>query len=323
METNYPAPQDPAATAAAQTASNKETAVANANLNRIDQYTPQGSVTYTKIGMNEDGTPKYQSNQTYSPDEQNIFNLGQQTRTNIGNIGVQQSAKIGDLLNSPVDLNSGVDQKLFDLGRARLDPVWQQREEQMSQKLANQGIGIGTEAYDRAMSGFGNSRNDAYNQLALTGRGQAVQEVMAQRNQPINEISALMSGSQVSQPNFVGVPQANMANTDVAGIYGNAFNQQMQIANAQNSTNNAMIGGAAGLAGNAMRFIPWSDRRLKKNIVALGADDTGLMVYRFNYIWDDPATYVGYMADNVAEMYPGAVVRQANGFDAVDYGRIG
>jgi hypothetical protein len=53
-----------------------------------------------------------------------------------------------------------------------------------------------------------------------------------------------MSGSQVSQPNFVGVPQTNMANTDVAGIYNNAFNQQMQIAGQQNASNNAMIGGA-------------------------------------------------------------------------------
>jgi hypothetical protein len=47
------------------------------------------------------------------------------------------------------------------------------------------------------------------------------------------------------------------------------------------------------------------------------------MVYRFNYIWDDPATYVGYMADDVRKVYPEAVVRQPSGFDAVDYARIG
>ena len=54
---SYPAPPDPNVTAAAQTQSNKETAVANANMNRIDQYTPQGSTPYQVVGTNADGTP--------------------------------------------------------------------------------------------------------------------------------------------------------------------------------------------------------------------------------------------------------------------------
>jgi hypothetical protein len=65
-----PPPPDPAATAAAQMAANKEGAVAQANLNRIDQYTPQGAITYTQTGTNADGTPKFRSDQTYSADEQ-------------------------------------------------------------------------------------------------------------------------------------------------------------------------------------------------------------------------------------------------------------
>ena len=65
-----PPPPDPAATAAAQLAANKEGAVAQANLNRIDQYTPQGAITYTQTGTNADGTPKFRSDQTYSADEQ-------------------------------------------------------------------------------------------------------------------------------------------------------------------------------------------------------------------------------------------------------------
>jgi hypothetical protein len=52
---------------------NKETAIANANLNRINQYTPQGAITFQQIGTNPDGTPQYQSNQTYSPEQQQLY----------------------------------------------------------------------------------------------------------------------------------------------------------------------------------------------------------------------------------------------------------
>jgi hypothetical protein len=317
-----PTPPDPERTAAAQTTSNRETAVANAYLNRVNQMTPQGSVQWNVTGYNPDGTPRFESTQTYSPEEQNIFNLGQQTRANIGNIGVQQSARIGELLGTPVNMNSEVENRLYELGRSRLDPRFNDQRASLEQSLANRGITLGSEAYDRAMGGFEQSRNDAYNQLALTGRGQAVQEVLAQRNQPINEISALMSGSQVSQPNFIGTPQAQQANTDVAGIYNQNFQNQMGIYNAQMNQQNAMMGGVAGLAGNAMRFIPWSDRRLKKNIVELGIDRTGLMGVEWTYIWGGPR-FRGYMAENVRELYPDAAILMPNGYWAVDYARIG
>jgi hypothetical protein len=61
-----PAAPDPVATAQAQGQYNKDAAITQANLNRIDQYTPQGSITYSQIGTNSDGTPKY------SPDA-NVF----------------------------------------------------------------------------------------------------------------------------------------------------------------------------------------------------------------------------------------------------------
>lgn len=69
------APQapDPVATAQAQGAMNRETAIANANLNRINQYTPQGSLVFNQIGTNADGTPRYESRQTYSPEQQRLY----------------------------------------------------------------------------------------------------------------------------------------------------------------------------------------------------------------------------------------------------------
>ena len=50
-----PAAPDPAATAAAQGAINRETAIAQARLNQYDEVTPYGSSTYTPTGKTIDG----------------------------------------------------------------------------------------------------------------------------------------------------------------------------------------------------------------------------------------------------------------------------
>lgn len=313
-----PAP-DPAATAAAQAKANKETAVAQANMNRINQITPQGRVTYKQIGTNEDGTPQYESTQEYSPEEMAIYQAGTRARQNLSNIAVSQSARIGDLLNRPFDLNSESEARFNDLARKRLDPLWQEKQGQFDQQMANRGISLGSDAYTRAQKDFDQGRNDAYNSMFLNSRSMANQEAIAQRNQPLNEISALMSGSQVSSPNFVGVPQVGVANTDVAGIYDRAYQNNLNAWNMQNNNNNAMMGGIFGLAGTAARFIPWSDRRLKKNIKRIGYADNGLPIYSFTYIWGGPVQ-LGFMAQDVEKVAPEAVV-EVNGFKAVDYER--
>lgn len=315
-----PTPPDPAATAAAQTQSNRETAIANANLNRYNQFGPQGSVTWNVTGTNSDGTPRYEQTTSYSPTEQNIYDLGAQSRQNIAQIATDQSARIGNLLNTPFDVNQAAEQRLFDLGRARLDPMFEQRQAQTEQQLANQGITRGSVAYDRAMQNFNQDRNDAYNQLALTGNQQAFQQSAYARAQPFNETSALMSGSQVSQP-WMGPGQTtNQANTDVAGIYQNDFSNRMGIYNAEMNQQNAMFGGLAGLGGAAMRFIPWSDRRLKENIKRIGTADNGLPIYSYRYVWGGPV-HIGVMADDVEKVMPEAVHTMPNGFKAVDYER--
>ena len=53
-----PTPPDPAETAAAQAAINKDTAITQANLNRVDEYTPYGSSTWSQqVGQEREATP--------------------------------------------------------------------------------------------------------------------------------------------------------------------------------------------------------------------------------------------------------------------------
>lgn len=94
---------DPVATAAAQTQMNKETAIAQAGLNSTNQVTPQGTLSYNQIGTWADGTPHFEATQAYSPEEAKINGLNNAMQIGLGQIGVDQTSKIGSLLSSPVD----------------------------------------------------------------------------------------------------------------------------------------------------------------------------------------------------------------------------
>ena len=63
--------------------------------------------------------------------------------------------------------------------------------------------------------------------MQTDARNSALQEMYQLRNQPINEISALLSGAQVSQPSFVNTGQYNSPTTDYAGIVSDNYNQQL------------------------------------------------------------------------------------------------
>jgi hypothetical protein len=65
-----------------------------------------------------------------------------------------------------------------------------------------------------------------------------------------------------------------------------------------------------------------SDIRLKRDIAQVGELDSGINLYRYRYLWSD-TTYVGVMAQEVAEVVPEAVLRGADGYLRVDYGRLG
>jgi hypothetical protein len=66
----------------------------------------------------------------------------------------------------------------------------------------------------------------------------------------------------------------------------------------------------------------FSDRRLKRDIELVAHRGDGLGVYRYRYLWSDEV-YVGVMAQEVAELYPSAVVRGADGYLRVRYAELG
>ena len=84
-------------------------------------------------------------------------------------------------------------------------------------------------------------------------------------------------------------------------------------------------GGTGSDGGGNMTMM--SDRRTKEEILEIGRHPLGLGIYRFRYKapyagWYGAGRRVGVMADEVAEKYPDAVCRHADGYLRVDYGRL-
>lgn len=326
-----PPPPDPKETAAAQTGTNVATAIANANLQNINQVTPDGSLTYDQTGTFNfrDPTsgaaydiPRFTATQTLSPQQQAIKTQTDAAELNLAGTANDQSAFLKDYLGKPFDANAETEARLLDLQRKRLDPYLAERRQQSEQALSDKGIKLGSQAYDRGIGLVGQQENDAINQLILQGHGQAFQEAQAQRNQPINEITALLSGSQVSQPNFVPTSAPTIPTVDYAGLKQDQYNAQVAAANAKYGAKQSLLGGLFGL-GSAFLGNPalkLSDDDAKKDKEKIGkVDDLNLYSFRYKGAGKKSPKQIGLMASEVERKNPNAVKRH-KGLRYVDYG---
>jgi hypothetical protein len=311
-----PKAPDPVKTANAQAQMNKDTAVAQYGLNATNQVTPEGNLTYTQSGTWSDGTPRFTATQTLSPEQKQLYDQQTQLGSKMNNLAIGQTDRLSGVLSEPVDLsNEATESRLMELGRARLDPMVEQRKKATETELLNKGVRPGTEAYTRAMTAVDQQTNDAYNQLLLSGRGQSVQEALAERNQPINEISALMSGGQVSTPQFTNTPQPGVNGVDYTGLVNNKYKADMDAYSGKMSGLFGLAGAFAKPLGGWM----FSDARLKSNVERVGTHPLGIGVYEYDIFGNRER---GVMAHEVADVMP-AAVRKNGEFYQVNYSTIG
>lgn len=275
-----PAAPDPNKTSAAQTSSNVNTAIANTTMGNANERGPTGSVNYAVNGYETipDGNggtikvPKYTRTTTLSPEQQKLYNQQVGLGTQMNDIAGRQLTNLDSTLSKPIDTSGLPDMPTYDRQhyedaiQGRLQPQIDRDRQALDAKLANQGVMPGSEAYREAIALQDRAVNDARYGAVLnagqyagqemsvagTARDRALQEQLAIRNQPINEIGALMSGGQVTMPQFSQFQGGQVANTDVSGNAYNSYNAQMQAYNQQMQQKNAMMGGIGGLAGSVL-----------------------------------------------------------------------
>lgn len=340
-----PAAPNPAATAAAQASANKETAIAQSQLNQVNQVTPYGSLEYSDRGKTAEGIPQYTATQTLAPAQQQMLDLTNQAGIKYGQTANQQLGAVSDRLSQPLDFSSlgqapQANQQAWDNAYnsiiQRNQPQQDAQRKALETQMANQGIGLGSTAYNDAMQNFARQQNDfslGAQQAAMGQMGQqyaldssarnaAINEMLQQRQVPLNELAAMLTGAQVQSPSFVSPPQSQVAPTDVMGaVYGsanlanNAYNTQMQQQSVNNQGLYSLLGAGAQLGSAYM----WSDRALKTDIEYHG-DVGGLGLYSYRYIWGGDRR-MGFMADEVENVCPHAV-REVGGFKQVNYAEV-
>lgn len=210
-----PKPPDPTKTANAQFALNQRTAQEQQRLAMTGQTNTTGSLNYVADASSPSG---YRAVSSLNPELQRQYNT------------------VLEGLNTPVSEN--VDTRLMSLGRSRLDPIFAERGATLESDLINRGIRPGSDAYASAHDAFGRERTDAYNQLLLQGRGQALNEA----NAPLQRYLSLVGGG---NPQFGQTPSPGVAPVDYTGLVGQQYQAQ-----AQNQA--AKLGGLAGAAGTAL-----------------------------------------------------------------------
>lgn len=89
------------ATAQAQGQMNRDTAITQAGLNRVDQYTPQGSLTYGQNGTWGDGTPRFTQTQSYSPEQQALYDQTTQIAQALNGLAGQNIGRVAQTQSQP------------------------------------------------------------------------------------------------------------------------------------------------------------------------------------------------------------------------------
>ena len=190
--------------AAQQTAQGNVNAANTATAaNRVNQSTPYSNLQYQQTGTDANGNPIWSANQTLAPQFQNTFNnLTNQANANYQNPfnssqyqqqmvgqgpqfnqvgtaqqaqGVGQSPQFAGVGNAP-QLQTGVQgtgmqgwDTATNLLMSRLQPQMQQASEANNAALANQGIPVGSKAYENQMRTFNQGQNDLQVQAQLAG----------------------------------------------------------------------------------------------------------------------------------------------------------
>lgn len=355
-----PKAPDPAVAAAAQGAANVDAAVASGLMNMVNQSGPYGSLQYTQTGSQTVGegkdartVPTYSATTTLSPAEQRQLDLNNQISEQALTFGQKQLGQVEGALQNPLSFDGlpninrdtsadrqRVEDTVYRRMTGRLDDRFGRDQAAIENKLANQGIARGSEAFTSAMKDFDYGKNDAYQGAAdqailaggqeqnrlfgldMQGRQQGIQERSLQRSQPVNELAQLLGfGGGVQTPQFSNAGTgANIQPVDYIGLMNNQYNAQMNNYNSRVGQQNAAMNGLFSLGGSlGSAALMRSDERVKEDIQKVGTLDNGLPVYLFRYK-GQPQVHMGVMAQEVEKVNPAAVV-EINGIKHVDYAR--
>lgn len=197
-----PPPPDYAALAQQQGIENRDTANFNTNLNRADQITPYGSMTWTMKPGADPQNPQpgdYIQTMTLSPEQQKLLDSQNAISQSYADTAQAGLSRVGEAMATPFNTSnlpalrtagsytapnqqidtSGLNdisgdyaqqrQAVQDAIMSRANTSLDANENAMRTRLINQGVEQGSDAWNREMQIAGQNRNDAIMQAILAG----------------------------------------------------------------------------------------------------------------------------------------------------------
>lgn len=258
-----PAVPDFAGLAGQQSQLNNQSALDTSKINTPNESNPWGSISRTY----DPGSGQWSYNTQLSAPQQQL--LGNEQAFDLSATGKARSV-LDSLPTGGVDtsgfadrvsnVTAGTDRDaltdaLYQRNTRLMDPQWQRQEDATLTRLLNQGITQGSEAYNNAMSDFGNARESAYSgarldaiagagaemdrdfgrgltnaQLANAVRDSQFGEALTQRSLPYSDLAAIMGQyGGVQTPQFGGaVSQAQYSAPNIYGAATDTFSAQQQ-----------------------------------------------------------------------------------------------
>jgi len=261
-----PPPPDYAGAAQQTAQGNLEAARAAASANRVNQITPYGNLTYSRDPNAETPDMGWTATTQLSPEQQQLLDIQNQTSIQMGGLQQKGLGYVEDMINKPfgteslpqVGINAGEDYSAAIM--RRLGPQLAMEQKSFDQRMVNQGIPVGSEAYQNARRQFDMGQNDRLVaaqtggiDVGLRANQQGFGQLGYMRNEPINTLNAIRSGSQVTNPTFQSVPQqATTQGADILGATQAGYNAQLGGYNAGQASSAANTGGLYQLGGTAL-----------------------------------------------------------------------
>lgn len=181
------------------------------------------------------------------------------------------------------------------------------QEAQMRDQNFNQRLGANQQGFNQDLDAF-----NAQNQ----NRQGAIGEQAQQRNMPLNELNALLSGQQVGD---LKTPDFNTSRStggaDYSGAGQDSYDANMNVYNQRMAGYNRNMKAITNVASTAAQAF-FSDARLKSNVVRVGTHPLGVGVYEYDIFGRRER---GVMAQELIHVAPDLVHVDGSGFYKVDY----
>jgi len=236
MSFGKPDAPDPNQTSQVQQQYNTQAAAAQQKANSFNQTTPYGSMTYVADSSSPSG---YRLETSLSKPQQDMLTTQQGTQSIAGRTAQDLARNTAGMYSQapnfkPLD-TTGLVTQLNDWQQKYQQPLFDQQSSNLEAQLRNQGLMLGTEAYNNAKNLLARNQGDVTNQFMSNNIGTGLQAQAQNFGQqvtnyelPLSTQQQLMGMASPTAPNFQQTPNATIQPANYQGAVQNNYDNQMK-----------------------------------------------------------------------------------------------